>query len=58
MGYYYYYVGHYSPEKYEKEMKDFRKGKRKSRPNGRIWHEVPVRVDYPMPHLRFPADCR
>ena len=43
--YYYYYVGHYSPEKYKKEMEDFRNGTRKSRPNGRIWHEVPVTND-------------
>ena len=43
--YYYDYVGHYSPEKYEKEMKDFRNGSRKSRPNGRIWHKVPVKND-------------
>ena len=43
--FYYDYVGHYSPEKYEKEMNDFRQGKRKSRPNGRIWHKIPVEKD-------------
>jgi hypothetical protein len=43
--YYYEYVGHYSPEKYKKEMEGFRKGNRKSRPNGRIWHKVPSKND-------------
>lgn len=43
--YFYDYIGHYSPEKYKTEMKDFRDGKRKSRPNGRIWHKVPVKQD-------------
>jgi hypothetical protein len=43
--YFYYYVGHYSPKKYKKEMEDFKNGKRKSRPNGRIWHKIPVKKD-------------
>ena len=43
--YFYEYIGHYSPEKYLKEMEDFKRGKRKSRPNGRIWHKVPVEHD-------------
>lgn len=34
------YVGHYDAEKYKKEMVDYRAGKRKSRPNGRVWHSV------------------
>lgn len=40
--YYHYYVGHYDPEVYKKQMKDYRNHKRKSRPNGRKWCKVPV----------------
>ena len=43
--YFYDYIGHYSPEKYQEEMERFKSGKRKSRPNGRIWHKVPVKND-------------
>ena len=43
--YFYDYVGHYSPEKFQEEMKDYKIGRRKSRPNGRIWHKVPVEHD-------------
>jgi hypothetical protein len=32
-----YYVGHYDKEKYEEQMKQFNKNKRKSKPNGRRW---------------------
>lgn len=32
-----YYVGHYSKEKYEEQMKQFNEKKRKSKPNGRRW---------------------
>jgi hypothetical protein len=35
--YEYRYIGHYDPEKYKQQMKDFKSGKRKSRPNGRKW---------------------
>lgn len=34
------YVGHYDTEKYRKEMVDYKAGKRKSRPNGRVWHSI------------------
>jgi hypothetical protein len=35
--YYYNYIGHYDPTKYQKQMIDYKNGKRKSRPNGRKW---------------------
>lgn len=34
------YIGHYDPQKYIKSMDDYKMGKLKSRPNGRIWHKV------------------
>ena len=34
--YYQYYIGHYDPDKYRDQMNDYKAGKRKSRPNGRI----------------------
>lgn len=43
--YFYDYIGHYSPDKYQEQMERFKSGKRKSRPNGRIWHKVPVEHD-------------
>ena len=42
--YYYPYFGHYSPEKYREQMKKYKQGLRKSRPNGRIWHQVPKHI--------------
>jgi hypothetical protein len=38
-----YYVAHYDPEKYEKQMTDYRAGRRKSRPNGR--RECKLRIN-------------
>ena len=38
--YYYDYFGHYDPEKYKQEMRDYKSGKRKSRPNGRKWCKI------------------
>ena len=34
------YIGHYDSEKYRRAMERFKKGRLKSRPNGRIWHKV------------------
>jgi hypothetical protein len=38
--FWHFYIGHYDPEKYKKAMDDYKKGKLKSRPNGRQWHKV------------------
>jgi len=35
--YYYYYIGHYDPEKYQKDLERYKKGELKSKPNGRRW---------------------
>ncbi len=35
--YNHYYIGHYSSEKYQLQMQDYKMHKRKSRPNGRKW---------------------
>jgi hypothetical protein len=40
--YFHYYVGHYDPEVYKKQMVDYRNHKRQSRPNGRKWFKVPL----------------
>jgi hypothetical protein len=34
------YIGHYDSEKYREAMERYKKGRLKSRPNGRIWHKV------------------
>jgi hypothetical protein len=34
------YIGHYDSEKYSEAMERYKKGRLKSRPNGRIWHKV------------------
>ena len=34
------YIGHYDSEKYSESMERYKKGRLKSRPNGRIWHKV------------------
>jgi hypothetical protein len=34
---YHTYIGHYSPEKYREDMERYRNGRRRSRPNGRIY---------------------
>jgi hypothetical protein len=34
------YVGHYDAEKYRKAMEEYKRGRLKSRPNGRRWHKV------------------
>ena len=44
--YSYDYIGHYSHEQYKKQMEDFKQGKRKSRPNGRIWHMIRVKPSH------------
>ena len=36
----YAYVGHYDSKKYQKEKSEYEIGKRKSKPNGRIWHSI------------------
>lgn len=43
--YHHYYIGHYDPAKYLKEMTAYRKGERKSRPNGRVWCKLPKGTD-------------
>jgi hypothetical protein len=40
--YFHYYVGHYDPEVYKKQMVEYRNQKRQSRPNGRKWCKVPL----------------
>ena len=39
--YQHYYIGHYNAVRCKKEMYDYNKGKRTSRPNGRKWCKVP-----------------
>jgi hypothetical protein len=34
------YIGHYDSEKYSEAMERYKKGRLKSRPNGRSWHKV------------------
>jgi hypothetical protein len=34
------YIGHYDSEKYRRGMEKYKKGRLKSRPNGRLWHKV------------------
>lgn len=38
-----YYVAHYDPKKYRKQMEDYKAGRRKSRPNGR--RECKLRIN-------------
>ena len=42
---YYYYVGHYDAAKYRTQMRDYKSGKRKSRPNGRKECKLPKGTD-------------
>lgn len=39
--YWHYYIGHYDSKKYQEQLKDYKSGKRKSRPNGRRWCKLP-----------------
>jgi hypothetical protein len=34
------YIGHYDTEKYKKAMGQYKSGRLKSRPTGRLWHKV------------------
>src|SRR5918995_307514 len=45
---YYYYIGHYDSDVYQKQMISYKNGKRKSRPNGRRWCKLPTGIH---PHL-------
>ena len=38
-----FYFAHYDPEKYQEQMKKYKEGKLKSRPNGRTWCLIKAR---------------
>jgi hypothetical protein len=38
--YWHLYIGHYDAQTYKKAMEHYKRGRLKSRPNGRIWHKV------------------
>jgi hypothetical protein len=38
--FWHFYIGHYDAERYKKGMDDYKKGKLKSRPNGRRWCKI------------------
>jgi hypothetical protein len=40
-----YYVAHYDPKKYQKQIKDYKAGRRKSRPNGRRECKLRIKRD-------------